>query len=682
MLMKFINPQFLWALGVLAIPVIIHLFNFRRFKKVIFPNLRFLQEVQLQNRNKRELRKFLVLAARLLALTFLVFAFAGPYIPGNEGETKAAGNRLSIYIDNSFSMNAEGSEGILLEMAKEKARNLASAYNETDEFQLLSNDFEAKHQRVASREDFLKWVDELDFSPKTRPLSEVLERQKNFLLQSADNTTQLAFQISDFQKSSSDISSFKSDTSYRLYLLPVQAGQMNNISIDSAWFDSPYIRPGVPCKLNVKVHNYGNGDVEENTLTLTLNGTQKGLSSFKLEAGLETILELSFIPEKAGWNEAVISLQDYPVVFDDKLYLAFDVRESRKVLHISENPGDAKEIPAAYSIDSFFQFQSLSPGQLDYQSLGENDLIILDGVENASSGLVSELKKFVDEGGSLMLFPNEKHSEANKSVWQGLDLGVIGNPIEKKGEMDRINTDHPLFKEVIEKIDSRTAFPQYTKYFPITVAGSDFPETLIGDKEGNAFLNLYTAGEGNIYAFYVPLNTDWSNLSRHFLFPAVMLQAGFRSVAGDALYYEIGENVWVPLLRKAASDDVIELYNAKQTLIPELNNRNRTQYLKIGEEIKEAGLFQLRKKGESGAFQSLGLNYSRKESATANFDEEEIRNQLAPGVQAELVSGNAEETGKMIKEIDSGTQLWKLAVLLALLFVTIEILLLRFLKTA
>ncbi|MDX5321532.1 MAG: BatA domain-containing protein, partial [Bacteroidota bacterium] len=79
--MKFVNPQFLWAFGVLAIPIIIHLFNFRRFKKVIFPNLRFLKEVQLKNKNKRELRKYLVLASRLLALSFLVLAFAGPFIP-------------------------------------------------------------------------------------------------------------------------------------------------------------------------------------------------------------------------------------------------------------------------------------------------------------------------------------------------------------------------------------------------------------------------------------------------------------------------------------------------------------------------------------------------------------------------------------------------------------------------
>jgi len=179
--MKFINPQFLWAFGVLAIPIIIHLFNFRRFKKVMFPNLRFLQEVQIQNKNKQQLKKLLVLASRLLALSFLVLAFAGPFIPGKDEGVSAAGNVLSIYIDNSFSMNAEGSEGELLEVAKNRARNIAGAYNETDQFQLLSNDFEGKHQRLVNREAFLQWVDELGYSAKTRNLSEVYTRQKNLL---------------------------------------------------------------------------------------------------------------------------------------------------------------------------------------------------------------------------------------------------------------------------------------------------------------------------------------------------------------------------------------------------------------------------------------------------------------------------------------------------------------------
>ncbi|MBI1222669.1 MAG: hypothetical protein GC180_08710 [Bacteroidetes bacterium] len=682
MQMRFINPQFLWALGVLAIPVIIHLFNFRRFKKVIFPNLRFLQEVQLQNRNKRELRKYLVLASRLLMLSFLVLAFAEPYIPADNAGIQKAGNRLSIYIDNSFSMNAESSEGALLEVAKEKARNLAMAYGETDDFQLLSNDFEARHQRAVSREAFLKWIDEIDYSPNARMLSEVLERQRNFLLDDRkENTGKLAFQISDFQKSTGDISAMKPDTNYRLFLLPLRAEGRNNLSIDSVWFDSPYVRSGQSSEIKVKVHNYGSEDITENTLQLQLNGVQKGLSSFKLEAGLSTIIELSFIPEKKGWNQAQLSIQDFPIVFDDNLYFSFEVRDYRNVLHICEDPDASREIPAVFATDSFFKFTTVGPDQMDYRSFGDYDLILAESLTNPSTGLASELKKYVENGGSLILFPNDLDAEHNNTLFLGLGLPPLQEPVMKAGEMDRVDLENPIYKEIIEKMDRRSEFPLFQRCYPMAEASVP-NETLIGSGEGQEFLNLYQMGKGQVYAFLLPLNSDWSNLSHHFLFPATLLQAGFRSIPGQSLYYQIGSDVWVPLEKEKGAEDVFEIFRDKKTIIPEFAVRNHAQYLRLDDEIGEAGNYGLRKKGEAAIIQYISLNYDRKESQTTCLDDNEIEQLLPPGLDAKLVEGDAEQTGKQIKDLDAGTPLWKLAVLLALLFVSIEILLLRYLKTA
>ncbi|MBL0031994.1 MAG: BatA domain-containing protein [Bacteroidetes bacterium] len=82
--MQFIYPEFLFALSVLAIPIIIHLFNFRRFKKIYFTNVRFLKEIKQDTQSKSKLKHLLVLLSRLLALTFLVLAFAQPFIPAKQ----------------------------------------------------------------------------------------------------------------------------------------------------------------------------------------------------------------------------------------------------------------------------------------------------------------------------------------------------------------------------------------------------------------------------------------------------------------------------------------------------------------------------------------------------------------------------------------------------------------------
>src|SRR5687767_13764757 len=115
--MRFLYPSFLFALLAIAIPIIIHLFNFRKFKKIYFPNVRFLKEVKLETQSKSRLKHLLVLASRILAITFLVLAFAQPYIPASEKEIIKGEQTISIYIDNSFSMAALGKNGTLLDEA-------------------------------------------------------------------------------------------------------------------------------------------------------------------------------------------------------------------------------------------------------------------------------------------------------------------------------------------------------------------------------------------------------------------------------------------------------------------------------------------------------------------------------------------------------------------------------------
>ena len=66
------NPQILYALLALAIPIIIHLFNFRKHEKVYFSSIRFLEEIKTQNKKKRNIKNLLILISRILALLFLI----------------------------------------------------------------------------------------------------------------------------------------------------------------------------------------------------------------------------------------------------------------------------------------------------------------------------------------------------------------------------------------------------------------------------------------------------------------------------------------------------------------------------------------------------------------------------------------------------------------------------------
>src|ERR1035438_3666616 len=95
--MQFLHSNFLFALSALAIPIIIHLFNFRRYKTVYFSNVTFLKELKEETASQSKLKHLLVLACRLLALAFLVFAFAQPYIPNKKNQLSSGRKFVSIY---------------------------------------------------------------------------------------------------------------------------------------------------------------------------------------------------------------------------------------------------------------------------------------------------------------------------------------------------------------------------------------------------------------------------------------------------------------------------------------------------------------------------------------------------------------------------------------------------------
>src|SRR5688572_24858722 len=150
--MQFLYPAFLWALSALAIPIIIHLFYFRRYKKVYFSNLRFLREVKEETSARNRLRNLLILLARLLAMAFIILAFAQPVIPLQDA-MKAGIRNVSIFVDNSFSMQSFGKDLSLFDRSKQKAHEIIMGYGAEDRFQVLGHELSPSQTQWISREE-------------------------------------------------------------------------------------------------------------------------------------------------------------------------------------------------------------------------------------------------------------------------------------------------------------------------------------------------------------------------------------------------------------------------------------------------------------------------------------------------------------------------------------------------
>ena len=399
--MQFLYPSFLYALLALAIPIIIHLFFFRRFKKVYFTNVKFLKEVKEETSARRKLRNLLVLLARLAAIAFMVLAFAQPFIP-QDTEVKKGEKAVSLFIDNSFSMSSLSEDVPLIEKGKQKARQIVEAYAVEDRFQILTNDFEGRHQRMVSKEDALSLIDEIQISPSVKELSKVLTRQKQ-ALNTGKIDNKVVYLISDFQKNITDLNTYN-DTLIEKNLVPLQSVQEKNISIDSCWFIAPVQMINQTNKLIVKIKNQSDQEEDNIRLSIRMDGQEKPVGTMSVPPNGTVTDTVNITILRTGWHEAELNITDYPVQFDDKYFFSFNVDEEISILVINEAIQSDRYLDAAFTGLSYFKINNQNEKNLDYSAFNNNELIITNGLTNISSGLPKlESLKFPWVTGSFKL---------------------------------------------------------------------------------------------------------------------------------------------------------------------------------------------------------------------------------------------------------------------------------------
>ena len=686
--MKFVYPAFLFALFTIAIPIIIHLFNFRKFKKVYFTNVRFLKEVKQETQSRSRLRHLLVLLSRILAITALVFAFAQPYIPAENSKLVTGDKAVSIYIDNSFSMEALTTGGTLLDESRKRAKEIVAAYKPTDRFQLLTNDFEGRHQRLVNKEEFLELLDEVKISPAVRAMPEVLSRQ-NDVLNNSNAKAKRSYLLSDFQRSLSDLDRIKNDTSIAVNLIPVIATEKKNVYIDSVWFTSPVRQLNQTEQLHVRIRNISAENKENNPVKLFINGKQRTPASYNVDANSTVDIVLSFASKETGIQQGMVEITDYPVTFDDRFYFSFEVAKNIPVLAINPSQGgDAgangdPSINNLFGNDSLFILQNAAENKLDYSTLSQNRLIILNQLKTISSGLAQELKRFVKGGGSVAVFPS---ADIDLNSYRDFlsQLGV--NHYEKLDtadtKVDRINYEHELFTNVFEKKSENVDLPQVNAHYPVTKASRSNEEYLLRMRNGNAYLSSYRFEKGKVYLSAVPLASDFSNFTKHAIPVLALYNMAIYSQPVRPLFYTIGrDNVVSAGTRTTGSENIFHIRGENNfDVIPEHKVAESGTDIFIHNQVTQAGNYTLVQGPE--VLTGLAFNYDRKESDLETFTPAELQSRLEEAGLANftLVEAGHKELTSTLTELDQGKKLWKLCIILALVFLAAEVLLLRLWK--
>lgn len=642
--MQFKHPEILYFLFLLIVPILVHLFQFRRFKKEYFTNVQFLAALSIQARKSSKIKKWLLLSSRLLMLFCIVLAFAQPFFKAKDSEN--ANNEMYIVLDNSFSMQAKGKKGELLKRA---IQDLLEYTPENTNFSLVTNsesfwDTDIKSIRTE--------IQNLKYSASSFQLDRLIARisaHKPTLKKDIIIITDAVGLIEKQLKNRA-----KSDVPY---FIITKAEQKNNTAIDSVYIndisDDFY-------ELTVELTHYGT-DLKTVPIAVYNQNKLVAKTAVNFEANKKSI---NFtIPKKPF--QGYVSIIDNGLAYDNTLY--FTISNIKKTNIISIGDAEKSNFLSRIYTDNEFNFVNFSIESLDYNRIEKQDLILLNELESIPQALQITLQSFVEKGGSLVVIPSEKTAAENLNQFLGNFGSIQFKNFERKEKLiTKINFNHPLFKTVFENKITNFQYPKTNGSFALS--NSNTPALYNDDQ--SAFLTALPNALSTVYVFSAPINSKNSNFQQSPLIVPTFYKMAINNQPKGVTAFTIG-NANSFLVEVAISKEaILTVTNSAESFIPIQQIITDKVKLTFNEFPEEAGNFGIYNKKE--LLENTSFNYDRTESDLSAVHE----NLLSKYKTIDSVA-NVFDT---LQTNHLNNQIWKWFVIFALLFLITEMVIIRFTK--
>ena len=672
--MRYQNPELLYLLFAIAVPIIVHLFNFRKHKKIYFSSIRFLKYIKKTNKNQSQIKNLLILLSRILAIFFLVLAFSKPFIPIKDNKKV---ENIFIYIDNSLSMDINYNNGNLLQKAKERAMEIIKSHSNVDAFFLITNDFESKHTKSYSAESIKKQIENVNNSSRIRSISDVSLR-----MNSINTGFNYLYFISDMQINTLKLVDLNhSNENSNIYLIPIIQKTTKNISIDSCFTSSPIFVLEDEITLKVILNNNGKEDVNDEVLFLYLDEKQKSQQYINLLAGEKKEITFKILLKKEKSIIGELRINDFPVSFDNNLF--FTINRSNKVNIVSiNNNTDNQAFSSLFLKDTIlFNYQSFNSRNINYNTLLKQDFVILNGIEKLSTGLLNSLNKITENGGSLLIVPNStlENTVLYNQMLKSLDINTIYKKVDQKLKINKFTLEHPLYKNVFKEALSKVNYPLSKKSYKLN--NTIISSRIISLENNNEFLLSYNREKGNIYQFSSPLDNQYNDFTKHALFVPTLINMATRTIKNDLLYYTIGLDKEIFCDNISIRKTSPHLKGINLDIIPTISTKSSRTVINTHNQVYESGIYDL--EYDDNKTNSFAFNYDRNESIISSLSIADIDKQIKENNinNTSIITSSGERLISTIKEQQNGKELWKISIMLSLLFFAIEIILIKLLKS-
>ena len=635
--MQFARPELLFALFAIIIPILIHLFQLRRFKIEPFTNVLFLKKIKTNTRKSSTLKKWLILILRIFTISSIVIAFAKPY------ESKFFEENLEIeiviYIDNSFSMEARGVHGPLL---KRTIQELLTYELPSESITVFTNNNSYKNY---TKKELKKLLPKIDYSETQLPIKDVLTKA-DYLFSKKTKRSKYFILISDFQKKNRALEISK-NLDYNLLFVNKKPKNNENNYIDNIKITSTInnYEINIQCKTN-----------NDTTSTIALDLYNKnrliGKSILKKSNDFKTQFNL---PN----NESILGkfqIKDGGLSYDNEFY--FNIKKEDKISVLSIGNNNHNYFQRVFTSDEFI-IKHKTLEKVNLNELSIYDLIIVDEIKNLPNSLIFNLKSFIKNNGTVLLIPSVKGNLKNYNNLIEIKKLKLESFIENENRITEINFKHPIFKRAFKKNISNFLYPKAKTYF--NVKGKF--NSLLELENGKSFL----LQKDNLFIFSAAISNENSNFTNSPIIVPTLYGLGKSSFKSKEYYYSIGSKNQLDIKYRLKKDDIVEIKKGNKTYIPLQINQNSKIKIKFDNLYLKSGHYALVNKNDT--IQNLSFNFKRDESL---LDYHNTRN-----LKSNFSINSLKNTIESIKSEVIVDGLWKWFVIFALIFLILEILILK-----
>jgi len=651
--MNITNPNAFWLLFLIIIPILIHLFQFRRYKSLKFSNLFFLSEVNEEQRRSRKLKHILILISRILLILFLVLSIAKPF-----WKSEAMNSEVNLLVLDQSASNtayAEGSSNPIIEENMSYINQLFESYPQSlKAVNQSGNSLEAYQEiEIAENEVGMNLNRIMDNNPSSEKL----------LL------------LSDFQKSVVDdnISIF-SDSSKGFVLMPPYQQNPNNIWVDSLWIDQMEDGSGNE-ELKVQISSLG----ESGDINIALENDEQLIGSQQIFLENKGQKTLSFPIKRFSADRSSsfrIQLEAGDLDFDNTFYFSLPERSKLKILLLAESNSNTL-LSTVFENDELFTFRSESLNNFAFQDLDEYDLVMVelgDQLNNFASGA---LKTYAATGNNLVVIPKTNFDQFPFLEDLGFsNVSNISRPDKNPIKLQSPDLQNPFFRNVFNNMKEAISMPEAALYLKWNSG-----QKLLSFINDYPFLGL-TGINDNIFLFATPFDQDYTNFTQHGIFLPVFYKIAFSGKKeNQTQYFFLNQDVIELALTNIEEGTIVKLQQGEQELVPDQRISGNEMRLILPQEDLKSGFYTIINTKTEEKLGELALNIPKKESETGYYTTSELQSLFQDQENVVILDGYDFSSIKdYIDETKNGFPLWKYFLVLALLSLLAEVLIIRLLK--